>query len=112
MLGCCRAVAAASSWRGSRQGLPLAGLSTTGACRALGGCAGATRPPALPLSHRYLAVGGGDKAVHVFDARSGAHLKSYPGHKDIVAGLAFREGAPPAGCQLPTANCQLPTANC
>lgn len=40
----------------------------------------------------YLAVGGGDKKVHVFDARSGQHLHAYPGHRDIVTALAFREG--------------------
>jgi ribosomal RNA-processing protein 9 len=41
---------------------------------------------------KWLAVGGGDRQVHVFDAGSGQHVAAYPGHRDIISGLAFREG--------------------
>uniref|UniRef100_A0A383W750 Uncharacterized protein n=1 Tax=Tetradesmus obliquus TaxID=3088 RepID=A0A383W750_TETOB len=47
---------------------------------------------AVSSDGRYLAVGGGDKMVHVFEAGSGTHVQSYPGHRDQVSGLAFREG--------------------
>lgn len=49
----------------------------------------------VAVSHdgRYLATGGGDKLVHVWDARSGGHIKSFPGHKDAVTALVFREGS-------------------
>jgi hypothetical protein len=43
---------------------------------------------ALSSDGKYLAVGGGDKAVHVFDAASGAHVARYPGHRDQVGGVA------------------------
>jgi hypothetical protein len=39
---------------------------------------------ALSTDGKYLVVGGGDKAVHVFDAGSGAHVAAYPGHRDQV----------------------------
>ncbi|BDA48673.1 U3 small nucleolar RNA-interacting protein 2 [Coccomyxa sp. Obi] len=41
---------------------------------------------------RYLAVGGGDKRVHVWDIRSHEYIQGFPGHRDIVSGLAFRQG--------------------
>ncbi|EFN55906.1 hypothetical protein CHLNCDRAFT_22742 [Chlorella variabilis] len=41
---------------------------------------------------RYLAVGGGDRKVHVWDARSRQYVRGFPGHKDAVTCLAFREG--------------------
>lgn len=49
---------------------------------------------AAAVSHdgRYLAVGGGDKKVHVYDGRTGEAIRSFPGHKDAVTCLAFREG--------------------
>jgi ribosomal RNA-processing protein 9 len=28
----------------------------------------------------------------VFDVQSGAFLQSYPGHRDVISALAFREG--------------------
>jgi ribosomal RNA-processing protein 9 len=71
-------------YRGSRQGSTLALYAA-----------------AVSSDGMYLAVGGGDKAVHVFDACSGAYVKGYPGHKDIVSGLAFREGER----QLPVQAC-------
>lgn len=48
---------------------------------------------AVSSDGQFLAVGGGDKKVHVFDAKSGAYVQAYPGHKDLVSGLAFREGS-------------------
>ena len=48
---------------------------------------------ALSTDGRLLAVGGGDRRVHVFDALSGAHTASYPGHRDAITALAFREGS-------------------
>lgn len=39
-----------------------------------------------------LAVGGGDRKVHVFDARTGGYVQSFPGHRDAITCLAFREG--------------------
>eukprot|EP00887_Chlorella_sp_A99_P001865 scaffold19.g1865.t1 len=41
---------------------------------------------------RYLAAGGGDRKVHLWDARSGAYIRAFPGHKDAITALAFREG--------------------
>lgn len=40
----------------------------------------------------YLAVGGGDKKVHIWDTRSRTLLKSFPGHKDAISALSFRQG--------------------
>lgn len=47
---------------------------------------------AVSFDGRYLAAGGGDKLVHVWDARNRQHLRAFPGHKDAVTSLAFREG--------------------
>ncbi|KAG2439576.1 hypothetical protein HXX76_004928 [Chlamydomonas incerta] len=48
---------------------------------------------AVSSDGRYLAVGGGDSKVHVFEAGgSGAYVMGFPGHKDAVTGLVFREG--------------------
>ncbi|GLC40987.1 hypothetical protein PLESTB_000954900 [Pleodorina starrii] len=47
---------------------------------------------AVSSDGKYLAVGGGDHKVHVFEAASGAYMKGFPGHKDMVTGLAFRDG--------------------
>jgi len=41
---------------------------------------------------KYLAVGGGDKKVHIFDARTRVCVKSFQGHKDAVSALSFRQG--------------------
>jgi ribosomal RNA-processing protein 9 len=56
------------------------------------GSAGALLAAAVSSDGRYLAAGGGGRVVHVWDARSGAHLRAFPGHKDAVTALAFREG--------------------
>jgi len=47
---------------------------------------------AVSSDGRFLAVGGGDRKVHVFDAAGGQHVAAYPGHRDTISGLAFREG--------------------
>jgi len=61
---------------------------------------GAATVLALALSSdgQLLASGGCDKAVHVWDLRappaaSPAYLTHFPGHRDAVTGLAFREGS-------------------
>eukprot|EP00850_Spirogloea_muscicola_P018712 SM000174S03367 [mRNA] locus=s174:299591:301388:+ [translate_table: standard] len=41
---------------------------------------------------RYLAVGGHDRAIHVWDLRTDAHVQAFSGHRGAVAGLAFRRG--------------------
>ncbi|KAI8474140.1 MAG: WD40-repeat-containing domain protein [Monoraphidium minutum] len=56
------------------------------------GAAKALYAAALSSDGRFLAVGGGDRKVHVFDAAGGQHVASYPGHRDVISGLAFREG--------------------
>ncbi|GFH22687.1 uncharacterized protein HaLaN_20193 [Haematococcus lacustris] len=40
-----------------------------------------------------LAVGGGDRKVHLFDARTDAYLQAFPGHRDSITALAWREGS-------------------
>mmetsp|Transcript_37965 Transcript_37965/g.107255 ORF Transcript_37965/g.107255 Transcript_37965/m.107255 type:complete len:519 (-) Transcript_37965:1039-2595(-) len=49
---------------------------------------------AVSTDRRYLAAGGGDAAVHIWDARSNKHIKSLRSHKEAITGLAFREGEP------------------
>ena len=47
------------------------------------------------IAYRYLVVAGGDKKIHVWDPKSHKYLQSLggtSGHKDIVTGLAFRDG--------------------
>jgi ribosomal RNA-processing protein 9 len=47
---------------------------------------------AVSSDGRYFGTGGGDKKVHIYDARTGDHLRAFPGHKDAVTCLTFREG--------------------
>lgn len=47
---------------------------------------------AVSTDGKFLAVGGADKKVHVFDAPSGQYLQGYKGHQDVVTCLAFRQG--------------------
>lgn len=54
---------------------------------------GALLAVALSGDGKYLAVGGGDKKIHVWDARSRAYIRGLPGHKDTVTALSFREGS-------------------
>lgn len=47
------------------------------------------------MCNRYLAVGGGDNKVHIWDPTSRQYIRSLgggTGHKDIITGLAFRDG--------------------
>jgi len=36
---------------------------------------------AVSSDSAFLAVGGGDKKVHIFDGRTGAFIQSFPGHR-------------------------------
>lgn len=47
---------------------------------------------AVSSDGKYLAVGGGDRKVHIWDARSRQLIRSFPGHKDAVSALSFRQG--------------------
>jgi ribosomal RNA-processing protein 9 len=105
--------AAAKAAKGAR-GAPGANRASSAewvrpAARLSGGDA-ALYAAAVSSDGRFLAVGGGSGDVHVFDVGSGAaaapttaaassqqqqqqHLFTFPGHKDAVTGLAFREGS-------------------
>ncbi|KAH9621828.1 hypothetical protein KSS87_010977 [Heliosperma pusillum] len=41
---------------------------------------------------RYLATGGVDRHIHLWDTRAREHIKAFAGHKKLVSCLAFREG--------------------
>mmetsp|Transcript_2490 Transcript_2490/g.8542 ORF Transcript_2490/g.8542 Transcript_2490/m.8542 type:complete len:492 (-) Transcript_2490:64-1539(-) len=45
----------------------------------------------LSSDGRYLASAGEDSRVHIWDARTNTHLQAFPGHKDIVTALCFRQ---------------------
>lgn len=45
------------------------------------GSAAALFAAAVSTDKRYLAVAGGDRKVHVFDATNGQHVQAYPGHR-------------------------------
>lgn len=42
---------------------------------------------------RYLATGGLDRHIHIWDTRTREHLQAFPGHRGPVSSLAFREGS-------------------
>ncbi|KAG8835845.1 pre-rRNA processing protein [Serendipita sp. 399] len=50
---------------------------------------------ALSISNdgKYLATGGKDKRVGVWDIEKGVWLKAFRGHKDSISGLSFRKGS-------------------
>ncbi|GAB4819398.1 hypothetical protein N2152v2_006444 [Parachlorella kessleri] len=81
---------------GRAPGAPQAEPLTTGADWVRQGprqsSRGSLLAAAVSSDGRYLAVGGGDRKVHVWDARSRQLVKAFPGHKDAVTGLAFRDG--------------------
>ncbi len=49
---------------------------------------------AVTSDGRYLAAGGRDKEIRIWDLRAGSKLvKTFSGHRDAVAALAFRDGS-------------------
>ncbi|KAK2448292.1 LEUNIG protein [Trifolium repens] len=42
---------------------------------------------------RYLATGGLDRHIHIWDTRTREHLQAFPGHRGPVSSLVFREGS-------------------
>ncbi len=45
---------------------------------------------AVSWDGRYLASGGRDKLLRVWDARTGARVEAFKGHRDAISCLAFR----------------------
>ncbi|KAI3914517.1 hypothetical protein MKW92_009278 [Papaver armeniacum] len=48
---------------------------------------------AVSSDGRYLATGGMDSHVHLWDTRTRQHIQALPGHRGPVSCLTFREGA-------------------
>ncbi|XP_027037908.1 U3 small nucleolar RNA-interacting protein 2-like [Pocillopora damicornis] len=47
---------------------------------------------AVTSDGKFLASGGRDKIIHIWDPDSLQHVHTFKGHKDAVSGLAFRRG--------------------
>ncbi|GLJ04732.1 hypothetical protein SUGI_0002220 [Cryptomeria japonica] len=47
---------------------------------------------AISSDGRYLATGGLDRYVHLWDTRTREHIQAFPGHRGAVSCLAFRQG--------------------
>jgi len=45
---------------------------------------------AVSSDGKFLAAGGRDRLVRIYDTRSNKQLEAFPGHKDAVSALAFR----------------------
>ncbi|CAK7354946.1 unnamed protein product [Dovyalis caffra] len=48
---------------------------------------------AVSTDGRYLASGGLDRHVHLWDTRTREHIQAFPGHKGPVSSLTFRKGS-------------------
>ena len=53
--------------------------------------AGALLAAAVSSDGQLLAVGGGDRRVHVWDTRSDTLIQSFPGHKDTITGMCLQD---------------------
>jgi len=47
---------------------------------------------AVSTDGRFLALGGKDQFVHVYDDKEGAVVQSFKGHRGVVSALAFQKG--------------------
>lgn len=47
---------------------------------------------AISSDGKYLASGGLNKLIHIWDPHNCTHLHYFPGHKDAISSLAFRKG--------------------
>ncbi|KAJ0250198.1 WD40 repeat-containing protein [Hirschfeldia incana] len=47
---------------------------------------------AVSSDGRYLATGGVDRHVHIWDVRTREHVQAFPGHRNTVSCLSFRQG--------------------
>lgn len=47
---------------------------------------------AISSDGRYMATGGLDRFVHLWDTRTREHIQAFPGHRGAVSCLAFRQG--------------------
>ncbi|KAF3546975.1 hypothetical protein DY000_02001911 [Brassica cretica] len=47
---------------------------------------------AVSSDGRYLATGGVDRHVHIWDVRTREHVQAFPGHRNTVSCLCFRHG--------------------
>lgn len=47
---------------------------------------------AVSSDGHFLATGGGDRVVHIYDTRTQKQIQAFPGHKDMITGLKFRDG--------------------
>ncbi|KAF8112181.1 hypothetical protein N665_0066s0055 [Sinapis alba] len=48
---------------------------------------------AVSSDGRYLATGGVDRHVHIWDVRTREHVQAFPGHRNTVSCLCFRHGS-------------------